>query len=161
MEAIGIQISNEIEKRLFNISKNNGYANDIRKIERASTGQLGGASLPAINFHPLADSIIERFNGGQVRELEILVEFYDKERDRAFTDRAFEAASDIQIALWRSTEEPNVEDKPNANLGGLTEDLFIESMQPAIGEGQKPIFGCVLTLKIQYRVKNHSPFELI
>lgn len=152
------QILNEIERRLAGISEANGYFTNDITIARASLKPFNLADLPAINYWNVADLLIEAHGTKERRQLEILIEFYDRENDMPLVDKSALMASDLSIALNRNPDQP---DRISPKLGGLAFSVSMESITPAIGEGQAPYCGTVITLQVQYRVDWLYPFTLL
>lgn len=152
------QILDLIETRLKQISKDNGFFTDDVRVVRASLTPFGGKDLPAINYWSTGDQLIEATGYVELRELELMVEFYDRHRDMTLTDKANQLAADARVALSR---EPGQPEKVSPKLGGTVESLAVRSAIPAIGEGQSPYCGSVLTVAIRYRVDARNPFILL
>lgn len=152
------QILDLIEARLKQINTRNGFFTDDVRVERASLTPFAGKDLPAINYWSTGDQLIEATGYVELRELEVLVEFYDRHRDMSLTDKANQLAADARVALSRDPGEP---DRISTKLGGKVESLVVRSAIPAVGEGQSPYCGSVLTLAIRYRVDARHPFTLI
>lgn len=152
------QILDLIEARLKQISKAKGFFTDDVRVERASLTPFAGKDLPAINYWSTGDQLIEATGYVELRELEVLVEFYDRHRDMSLTDKANQLAADARVALSR---DPGESDRISTKLGGQVESLVVRSAIPAVGEGQSPYCGSVLTLAIRYRVDARHPFTLI
>jgi len=152
------QIVNEIELRLKNITKENGYFSTLAKIKRAHLQPFQSTDLPCINYWPNYDNLVQQLSGAELREFTVSVEFYDKNNERPLSDKAAELASDVKIALWRSKNEPKTSDKPNQKLGNLVDSFAITSIEPVLGEGPSPFCGVVVTITIQYRTSDNNPF---
>ena len=155
------QILDAIHAHLLNITAENGYSATLRKIVRAGLKPFKSADMPSINYWPGGDVLLEELPGKQLRELEINIEFYDRHGEQPLTDRALELASDAHLALWRSINAPKVEDQPESRLGGIVDSFTFQSVQPAIGEGQSPFCGAVISLTVRYRVSADNPFQLV
>ncbi|WP_235199972.1 hypothetical protein [Pseudomonas monteilii] len=152
------QILDLIEDRLKQISKANGFFTDDVRVERASLTPFAGKDLPAVNYWGTGDQLIESTGYVELRELEILVEIYDRHRDMSLTDKANQLAADVRVALSRDPTEPN---KISPKLGRAVESLSVRTAIPAIAEGKSPYCGSVLTLAVRYRVDARNPFALI
>lgn len=152
------QILDLIATRLKQISKKNGFFTDDVRVERASLTPFAGKDLPAINYWSTGDQLIESTGYVELRELEVLVEFYDRHREMSLTDKANLLAADARVALSRDPGQP---DRVSPKLGGAVESLVVRSAIPAVSEGQSPYCGSVLTLAIRYRVDAMRPFALI
>lgn len=150
------QILDLIEVRLKQISKANGFFTDDVVVKRASLTPFAGNDLPAINYWSTGDQLIEATGYVELRELEVLVEFYDRHREMSLTDKAHLLAADARVALTRDVGQP---DRISPKLGGKVESLVVRSVIPAVGEGQSPYCGSVLTLAIRYRVDARNPFQ--
>ena len=152
------QILDLIEVRLKQISKANGFFTDDVRVERASLTPFAGKELPAINYWGTGDQLIEGTGYVELRELEILVEIYDRHREMSLTDKANQLAADVRVALSRDPAQPN---KVSPKLGGVVESLVVRSAIPAVAEGQSPYCGSVLTIAVKYRVDARNPFALL
>ena len=69
-----LQIVNEIEARLANIKKANGYSIDIKKIDRSTLQVFGGRDLPAVNFYLDEDIAIDSTDGSFERQATFIFE---------------------------------------------------------------------------------------
>lgn len=152
------QILDLIEVRLKQIRKANGFFTDDVAVKRASLTPFAGKDLPAINYWSTGDQLIEATGYVELRELEVLIEFYDRHGEMSLTDKAHLLAADARVALSREPEKP---EKVSPKLGGSVESLLIRSAIPAISEGGSPYCGSVLTLAVRYRVDARNPFALI
>jgi len=152
------QILDLIEARLKLINTRNGFFTDDVRVERASLTPFAGKDLPAINYWSAGDQLIEATGYVELRELEVLVEFYDRHRDMSLTDKANQLAADARVALSR---DPGLPERISTKLGGKVESLVVRSAIPAVGEGQSPYCGSVLTLAVRYRVDARNPFLLV
>lgn len=151
------QILDEIRERLKNISKANGFSVDLRKLDRARLTPFQTGEMPCINYWPQGDNLVERLPGKHLRELSLVIEFYDNSgRSDPLTDKSALLAQDAYQALWRDPSAPRIEDRPSPNLGGLVDELVLESIQPAIGEGQSPFCGAVMSISVRYRIDPHT-----
>ncbi|MEA1079527.1 hypothetical protein [Marinobacter qingdaonensis] len=152
-----MQILDEIEARLKQITKANGYSVDLMKLERARLTPFQSGEMPCINYWPESDQLVETLPSKHLRELSLNVEFYDTSgRSAALTDKAALLANDAYTALWRSPDLPLVSDRPDPNLGGIVDSLVLQSIQPAIGEGQNPFCGAVMSIAVRYRIDPHT-----
>ena len=159
---VQIQILDRIGERLKSISSNNGYFSTVEKIERARTTPFKNGDIPFLNYYPVNDEENKPLNTAEVeRILTVVVEYYDLTRDRIFTDVAAELAMDVRIALERDVSAPLVTDNPSTRLGKLVSGVKFDTSFPAIGEGQKPYAGSILTIDITYKVSRHDLFTLI
>lgn len=149
-----LTILDEVKARLGNISIANGYRFDIEpsSIVRANLTPFVNGDLPAINYWPSIDAIVEKTSGKEARSFDVTVEIYDVTRDEPFTDLAIKHGNDVVTALFRATDAPLVSDNPSYALGGLVSGLTVNSITPMIGEGQSPWFGAVLSLTINYNI---------
>lgn len=152
------QILDLIEVRLKQIKKTNGFFSDDVRVERASLTPFPGQDLPKINYWSTGDQLIESTGYIELRELELLIEFYDRHRDMALNDKSNLLAADVRVALSRDPDQP---ERISPKLGGTVESLVVRSAIPAIGEGGSPYCGSVLTVGIRYRVDARNPFILL
>lgn len=152
------QILDLIETRLKQISTKNGLFTDDVRVERASLTPFAGKDLPAINYWSTGDQLIASTGYVELRELEVLVEFYDRHREMSLTDKANLLAADARVALSKDLGQP---ERVSPKLGGAVESLIVRSAIPAIGEGQSPYCGSVLTLAVRYRVDARNPFQFV
>jgi len=156
------QILDEIELRLGNISVANGYFLDIEKLERARLTPLKNSDMPAITFYSGVNELREFKYGLDFRSVNVVVECYTMTRDSNFNDLSQLLASDLEVALHRDTSAPTVTDDVSTALGGLVEQLIINSATPVMGENNKsPYCGAVLSLQVNYKVKKGDPYTLI
>lgn len=158
---IQIQILDEAESRLSNISEVNEYSTTQIKIERARLTPFNSDDIPALNIWLGPDLKTGDGGGFTTRSLELVVEYHSKTRDRPFIDVAMELAADVIIALDRAIGAPTVSDQPSTRLGGLVAGIDVTSIIPAIGEGQAPWCGVMVTFKIEYGVRPSDPFVLV
>ena len=161
MTAPQLQIINAIENRLKLINVSNEYSYTVGRVKRATLKPFTDADLPAINFWPDGDQQIEKKYNWVDRSLSVVIECYEKTRDKAFTDVAFELSSAVMVALLRSVDDPKVSDNPNLTLGGLVKSIEFVSITPQIGEGQTPWCGVVLNCNFNYRVAADNPMMII
>jgi hypothetical protein len=117
--------------------------------------------LPAVNYWADQDVLAKSGAGWEERELSVLIDARSKTRDRPFVDVVFEVADDLWTALWRDPASPAVIDIPSPALGGLVKHLSLDSITPAIGEGQAPFCGALLRVAVRYRVRPGQPVFLI
>lgn len=156
------QILDLIGDRLGNIKVSNEYTSTIETIQRARLSPFKGRDMPAINYYYSGDTLTKQLvNGVTERSMAVIVEYYDQTRDEIFTDLANKLSTDVIIALERDMLAPLVSDVVSSSLGGAVMKIDIESITPAIGEGQSPYCGAVLVLNIFYRVARQDPFTLI
>lgn len=154
-------ILDEIGLRLANISVANGYSSTPNVIKRASVEPFKGDDLPAINYWPGADTLLNKGHGWVERELTVAIEIYDRTRDEVFSDIAFELATDVAIALLRATTAPTVAAAPELTLGGLVRSSQLQSVTPQIGQGQTPWCGAALSYQLVYRVSASNPSTIV
>ena len=149
-----ITILDEIKARLNNISIANGYRFDIEPnaIHRARLEPFKNGDLPVINYWHTSDSQESKLGGRETRLIELTLEIFDTTRDEPFTDLAVKRGNDVVTALFRSTTAPAVADPISYGLGGLVEQIDINSLTPMISEGQKPWFGALLSISIKYNI---------
>jgi len=156
------QILNEIGARLENISTTNGYFLDIEKIERARLTPLKNSDMPAITFYSGVNELREFKYGIDFKTVTVTIECYTITRDANFNDLTQLLASDLEIAIHRSTSSPAVSDDVSTALGGLVEQLTINSSTPVMGENNKsPYAGAILSIEVNYKVKKGHPYVLI
>jgi len=136
----------ELGKRLQSISTSNGDAVTIQKVTRAKLTPLQDGDLPAANYWISGDSIELRDYSGEKHAASVLIELYDKTRDRPFTDVAVSLYEAAVAAIGRDAAGV---DSPS--LGFIVESLHVDSMQAIIGEGQAPWCGAIIELTIRYR----------
>lgn len=156
-----IEILDAIADRLAIIKKVNGYYTDVVSIKRATMKPLTDDDLPAINYWASTDDQLAKGHGWVDRQLSVVIEFYQRTRDRAFTDVVFELASDVAIAMIRDPDNPLATDDPDLTLGGLVRSSQLNGITPQIGEGQAPWCGAVLNYSLIYRVSATNPLTLI
>lgn len=155
------QILDAIAARLALIATANGYATTAGKIERARLGPFRSGDLPAINYWPGEDVRSAAGAGWEERQVTVFLEYYERTRDRPFSDVAAELAGDVWVALWRSAAAPAVSDSPTQALGGLVSAMVLERVTPALGEGQAPYCAALLEVVITYRRKPSTPHTIL
>ena len=161
MIPIQARILDAVEARLKLMTVARGYSFDVQRVRRATLKPFVEEDLPAANYWPGADSIIGRGAGWVDRELNLVVEYYTKTRDRPFTDVAFELALDVGVALLRSPAAPLVTNNPDMTLGGLIRSSQLQNITPQIGEGAVPWCGAAMSYSLSYRVSASDPFTLV
>jgi hypothetical protein len=100
-------------------------------------------------------------HGGGERSVSIVVEFHTRTRDEPFVDTAYKLGYDILVAVNRASANPAVADQPSLRLGGLVSGLSLVSMIPAIGEGQAPWCGVIVTLSVSFTLKDDDLFTIV
>ncbi len=158
---IGTQILDEIGDRLTNITETNGYFTTYGKIDRTRLKPFGVSDLPALNYWPGEDVLIETGFKWTKRLLAVFIEYHNMTRDEPFSDVINEMAADIIIALNRATGAPAVSDDHSHSLGGLISQIKVETISPAIGEGQTPWCAVAIEFSIEYKVAPNDPFAII
>lgn len=152
------QILDEIERRLKQISKAKGFFTDEIRVVRASLQPFSGKDMPAINYWSSGDQLLESTGFVELRELELMVEFYDRHGEMPLNDKANLLSSDVKIALYRDPAHP---ERISTKLGGLVESVTVRSAIPAIGDERSAYCGSVITLTVRYRVDARYPFTLL
>ena len=142
-------ILDEISARLGNITTDNGYNVTVKKIARGKLTPFNGYDLPAVNFWPSTLSNSRNY-GKDIRELFLFVEIHDKTRDDPFSTVVEKLASDVVVALNRSTTAPEVSDVDSIDLGGVVSDLVFDGYDYEIGEGQAPWCGALVRFSVIY-----------
>lgn len=156
------QILDLMGARFLNISKVNGYFNDLKKLDRARLTPFKNPEMPGLNYYITGDTLDVPMNTGvNQRVMSVAVEFYTTTRDRPFSDVANELATDAIIALNRDPAAPTVADQDSTRLGKKVVKFETDTFTPAIGEGQTPYCGAVLIFIVTYRVSRQDPFTLI
>jgi hypothetical protein len=158
---VQLSILNAVESRLKLIKTTNGYSSTVNRVKRATLKPFIEDDLPAINYWPESDEQITKGHGWVDRSFSIVIEYYDRTRDRNFTDLAFEMANDVAIAMLRSPTSPLVNSDPDLTLGGLVRSSQLTTITPQIGEGQSPWCAVVLNYSLEYRVSSSNPLTLI
>ena len=156
-----LQILDALGARLALITVANGYHNDIRRIRRATLKPFTDDDLPAANYWPGIDAQVDKGHGWVDRELNVTIEFYDRTRDRVFTDVAMELAADVAVALLRAPANPAVSDDPDMTFGGLVRSSQLLTVTPQIGEGQNPWCGALISYNFTYRTSASNPLTII
>lgn len=147
---INTQILDLIGARLANITTANGYAVDVRKIERGRMKPWSGHDLPAINYWPAALSNAEKNHRHDMRTLSVMIEIHSLTRDSAFAEVADWLAGDVLTAINRAPASPKVSDAPSPNLGNTVSDMIFEGYDYEISEGQAPWCGAMVRLSVRY-----------
>lgn len=152
------QILDEVEARLgSNIKAANGYYTTLAKITNATNKPFQGDDLPACNFWPGSDSVVQRGAGFEVHELDLFVEYFDRTRDLPFSKVAFKLGADVRLALHRAVATPGKADPVEPTFNGLLQSLQLVSVVPQLGEGQAPWCGALCNFRAVYRVKSSNP----
>lgn len=158
---VATQILAEVGRRLVLATTANGYANTIASVDCARITPFRDFDLPAVNYWADREETVDSGAGWNEYELAILLDARTRTRDRPFVDVAFELSADLWIALWRDPGAPLVVDQPSPRLGGLCTGLALLSSTPAIGEGQAPYCGTIMTLAARYKVAPSDPFTVL
>lgn len=158
---VQVSILDAVENRLKSIKTANGYNTTANRIRRATLTPFREDDLPAINYWPGLDRRLSQGAGWVERELLLAVEYYDRTRDRPFSDVALELASDIALAMIRAPASPLPADQPEFTLGGLVRSTQLVTATPQIGEGQAPWCGVAIEYALAYRVSASNPFVLV
>lgn len=155
-----IQLLDEIDLRIHGLLISNGYLFDVGKIERARLTPFRSGDLPAVNYWPAFDELIEQKYRHEVRTLDLRIEAYTTTRDDPFTDVSYKLGLAVWTAINRSTASPNVADDWSPNLGGLLRRFVVQQLTPVIGEGETPWCGCMLSLAATYKVDSYDQTTL-
>jgi len=155
------QILDAVEARLGLITAAHGYHTTMGRIRRSTLKPFIEEDLPAVNYWPGVDAQVLKGAGWVDRELNVVLEYYDKTRDRPFADVALELAGDIAVAMVRSPLNPNVSDDPDLTLGGLVRSSQLLTITPQVGDGQSPWCGALVTYTFVYRTTASNPLTLI
>jgi hypothetical protein len=156
-----LQIIDAIEDRLKLIKTSNEHTFTVSRVKRATLKPFIDDDLPAINYWPEGDQQIEKKYNWVDRTLSVVIECYDRTRDKVFTDVAFELSSAVMTTLLRSVADPKVSDDPDPTLGGLIKSIEFVTITPQIGEGQTPWCGVILNCAFNYRVAANNPMTII
>lgn len=140
-----------IQARLENISTANGYHTDPKKIERGKLTPFHGYDLPGINFWPVRMESTRVRHRQDRRTLSVMIEIFDKTRDKAFSDQADILAQDAVTALNRAGAAAGTDDPPSHALGGAVSDLRFQGYGYHIGEGQAPWLGVLIEILVVFR----------
>lgn len=156
-----LTILDQMHLRFNNIKLINGYSVDLLKIKRAKLTPFKNGDLPALNYWPGADVLINKQGGVEARRLSVSVEMYGKTRDEPFTDVAFRMGVDIVTALMRDPAFPNVADDESLSLGGLVSGIEAGSITPVIsGEEKTPWCGAVVEVSVFYNTEIGKNFNI-
>ena len=156
-----IQILDAIGLRLALPTTARGYNTTVAVVERARVIPFRDFDIPAVNYWADSEAVVDAGAGWSEHEVSIMIDARTHTRDRPFVDVAFELGTDLWIALWRAPAAPAVSDQPSMRLGGIVNSLAMASMVPAIGEGQSPFCGVLLSIIVKYRVRPTAPYTLI
>lgn len=150
-----LTILDEVHARIANITTANEYDIQLASgaIKRAKLTPFVNGDLPAVNYWPGSDILDFKTGQMETRQLSLVVEVYAITRDEPFTDVGIKIGNQVVTALFRSTDSPAVSSIPSPSLGGLVEELTINSLTPVIGEGQSPWCGAVLDISIRYNIE--------
>jgi hypothetical protein len=158
---VQVSILAAVEARLKSIKTANGYTTTAGRIKRATLTPFREDDLPALNYWPGTDRRLSQGAGWVERELLVAIEYYDRTRDRPFSDVAYELAADVGIAMLRAPAAPLTSDQPEFTLGGLVRSTQLLTATPQIGEGQSPWCGIALEYAFAYRVSASNPTVLV
>lgn len=151
-----LQILDELEARLRTMTVGNEYLYSFSKIERARLTPFKSGDLPAVNYWPAFDELVERKYRYEKRSIDLRVEAYTVTRDEPFTDVSFKLGNSVWTVLNRATTAPKVSDDWSPNLGGLLTNFDVKLITPAIGEGESPWCGSLLSLAAVYKVDSYN-----
>lgn len=152
------QILDEIERRLKQISKPKGFFSDEVRVVRASPRPFGGKDMPAISYWSAGDHLMESSGFIEAREMDVMIEFYDRLGEMPLSDKVNMLSSDIRIALHKDPTQP---DRISTKLGGMVESVVFSSVMPSMGDDASSHCGSIITLVIRYRVDARYPFTLL
>ena len=154
-------IWDEIHNRLLQIKKENGYSIEVNRVERSHLEPFKASDFPAINYWPGTDQLVKKQGDKELREVSLTIEIYDRQSEVAMTDKADQLEAEVKTAIWRSSLFPKISDIPSQNLGGIVNSFSFDSTTPAIGKGQAPFCGCVISVAISYRVSESDATKLV
>jgi hypothetical protein len=149
---VQLQILDGIDARLRVIKEAYGYSSTIKKIERARLKPFIQGDLPAINYWPGPDQLIQKSTGKETREMPVYIEYYRPTLDVPFTDMAYLLANDVSTSLYRDPSKPRVTDMASYGLGGLIDFMEVSSVTPVIGEDQSPWCGALIAVTLRYNI---------
>jgi len=155
------QIMDETGARLALIKTVNGYSFTAKKIDRARRKPWRPGDLPAINYWNDEDKFESAGHGHEKRSLSVFVEVHTATMDEPFTDIAAALAADICTSLYRKSDAPSTSDAASPALGGLVTRVIVDSILPAIGEGQTPYCGVLIELTIKYNLEINNTFTIV
>lgn len=152
------QILDEIDRRLRQISKANGFFSDEVRVVRASLEPFSGKDMPAICYWSQGDQLLESSGFIESREMQLNIDFYDRRGEMPLTDKVNLLSSDVRIALHRDPSHPG---RISTKLGGIVESLAFTSVSPSMGDNSSVHCGSLITLAVKYRVDARYPFTLL
>jgi hypothetical protein len=147
-------ILNEVEARLSLIRKRNGYDFDITDVERAGLEPLTGQNK--INFwSSFLDNETDHY-GQDHRTIYLDINAGYRTHNKPFIDIGNSLAANIGIALLRTSDNPNVSDDDNDNLGGLVSNMVFSSLQYQVDELKKPWTGVLMSYELHYYTEKND-----
>lgn len=152
-------IIDDVMLRMQNISVENGYSTDIKKIERAKLEPFLGYDLPAINVWPTTVVNSRSTMVSDERHLPLMIECHDYTHDEPFNTVAERLAADIVTAINRHPDHPAVSDTLNKNLDATVSDCVLDGYDYEIGRGQKPFCGVMVRFTIKYNANKNDMYN--
>jgi len=155
------KIRNEIESRLKNISKRNGYSTNISCIEKGKVDPFNDDDLPALNFWKTDDSPDSKTYTRQKRVLRMGFEFYTLSNDTDIDTISDGFMSDLFLSIYRSPDAPKVTDDPLPMFADKQFVVSFDLLRPIISQGAKPRVGVFAIISFTYTINNLDPNNLI
>jgi len=146
------QILKEIRDRMFNITRDNGYFHDIKKVEISRQEIFQSTEVPAINVHYRSDDPnFDNYGSGE-RLMRIMVGGFSttNKKDLDAAEITFQLEEDIIMSLNRSNDLPQKTSIPSICLGGIVKEITNHSSTP-INQGRlSPFIGVLIEFEVRY-----------
>ena len=160
------QILDLLLPRFQQMTVANGYTNEFVQIKRATqvfSDLLD--DLPLLNYFHGETTPADRSHNYERRDLQITLEAYTRTLDAPFTDTASMIGDELETVLFRYSGRPKPVDPVenilmDKNYRGVGEIIFDGSV-PALGEGQRPYCGAIISVRVRYNVAVGCPSVLL
>lgn len=166
MSSAAKQLLDLLAPRFALMTVANGYTNEFVQIKRATqTFSDLTDDLPMLNYFHGETVIANRQHSYERRDLSITLEAYTRTLDAPFTDTASLLADELETVMYRTAGQPGPNDEAESMLLDSSYrcvgEIFIDSVIPAVGEGQRPYCGAVISARIRYQVAAGCPSALL
>lgn len=155
------QILNEVDSRANNITIANGYKTSMAKKEASKLTAFVGGDWPQFSYWIVSKAKEEFAYDIDKNNLSIIVGYFDKTRDRPFSEMASNLEADAVVAMNRATTAPALSDNASPDLGGLVSEFTHEDTEYIIGEGEIPWGGALLAFDVEYFSPKDDPYTII
>lgn len=164
MSSAANQLLDFVLLRLQQMTVANGYTHEFVQIKRATQQPFDlFDDLPAVNYYSSGSIVESRQHSYQHRDLNVVFEAYAKTQDDPFTDVASKLGDELETVLHRTPTSPQPGDANEPfiyNGSTAVGEIYIDDVVYAIGEGQSPYCGAVITARIRYQILTGSPSTL-